>query len=156
MTSHYFGAYLKIEVSQTLEHQSENRLCPNGHGLQDAYCRECGERSQQPPPVMKYPTSICDDLLGDEWEDVLSVITPADLFQTGDILAKSVYGQWLIVHDDEYDFEVTTKPFPTVVEVKALELELTIKCEDIIQALRRSEHVINVSVEVGYVLVQEY
>lgn len=154
-TSHYFGAYLEIKVSKTLGVQPLSLICPNGHGLQNTYCRECGEKSQQQPTRMEYPTWIVDHLLDEEWEDILSVITPYELSGTGTILAKANFGgpggEWLHITSGQNHFP-STKPFPTVDEVNAMAKELATNYSAVIEALKRSESVISMTVKTGYVM----
>lgn len=158
--SYYFGAYLEIKVKK-VERTYQYKGCENGHrdkAAQGSFCSECGSPvGYRKDTVMVYPTFIVDHLIGDEYENVLRVITPQGLYGKGVILArgnKCNSGVWLVL--DRYDFDVETKPFPAgdeIVEMKSLFLMRYI---DIFNALRQSENVVSVEVKAGYVLNAEY
>lgn len=159
-TDHYFGAYLEIKVSKSLRVRPASLICPNGHGLQDNYCRECGAKSQQQPTRMEYPTHIVNDLLGEDWEDVLAVITPEKLYGTGVILAvgnsDKPRGEWLYLSQWPEDNDPYVKDFPTAVEVSEMMYEIAENYADMIAALKESPSVEDVTIKAGYVVDQEY
>jgi len=159
-TNHYFGAYLEIKVSKSLEVRPASLICPSGHGLQGAYCQECGAKSQQQPTRMEYPTLIVDHLLGEEWEDVLAETTPKQLSGTGIILAvgnlREPSGEWLYLSQWPEKNDPYIKDFPTPIEISGMMRDFAESYADIIAALKEVSTVQDVVIKAGYVLDQEY
>lgn len=160
-TRHYFGAYFEIKTER-IERISLYLGCKNGHrdySKGNAFCPKCGEKTGSHKEVsMVYPTCIVDHLLGEEYEDILAVITPYSLFGSGTILAISnsieCNSEWLSL--DRWGGEIATKPFPTQEEIERMKAELETSYAEIVGALRRSSAVQSVIVKAGYVIDEEY
>lgn len=158
-TYYYFGAYLEIDVLE-VTFQRKFQGCSNGHKSynNNKYCAECGSRiGVQSEIVTEFPTWI-ESLIGDKWEDVLSVITPPTMFQTGTIIAAGNAvpgGKWLYL-DQWGDEKIQIKEFPTGDEIANMKAEFETNYADIIDALKKCKDVISVKIKAGYVLDQEY
>ena len=157
-TSHYLGAYLKINIKKTDFIQSA-RVCGGGHRTPNGdFCPLCGQEIKtRVETIYRFPTLIYDHLLDDEkWEETLAEITPPKFFQTDTMIAISNISDhgWLSVDSDHGDTQV--KIFPSGAEVEAMKKGLASNCKEIITALRQSDCVLSVTVEAGYVLNAEH
>jgi len=157
--SHYFGAYLEIRVNKA---QREKKIlsCPNGHSYKNfPFCPECGMKiSEKVVTYDEYPTNIVDDILDDDWEDILSVITPPSLYGTGVILARGNSTddqEWLDIYEGQYP-EEEIKDFPSQDEIVGMIGKILDDYWNIIAELEKSSLVENISVQAGYVLNAEY
>jgi hypothetical protein len=103
--------------------------------------------------VKRYPTHVYQ-LLPDGLADTLSVITPAEMFGTGTIIARSNSnaGVWVVIKGDT--IEQSIRVFPTEAEISALIDALA--SLPAVQALRDHPDVESIKVRAGYVEDSEY
>jgi hypothetical protein len=154
----YIGAYLEIAV-KPVRVMRLRLQCKNGHVYSTGYCPLCGEKIQNVSiDVEEMPAHIVPWLLPDEWEDVLAVITPPSLFQTGVILAKGNEGKpsgdWY--HFSRYNWDEEVKPIPAPDDAAGLVSDLETNYSDIIAALKASPAVLSVELKIGIVVDIEY
>ena len=153
----YFGAYLEVRVNK-VEYEDSYLACENGHRVGGgSFCIQCGSPiTKHLGTVSEYPTDIYG-LIGEEWLDVLAIITPPELYGTGIILVRSNMrpgGEWLYL--DRWDVMVQTKDFPTDTEQQEMMREFEGNHADVIEAIRQADGVVGVTIKAGYVLVSEY
>jgi hypothetical protein len=151
--NHYFGAFLVIQVKEQ-EFRSASSQCHRGHQDPGPFCRQCGlPVSVEWEAVKRYPTHVYQ-LLPDGLADTLSVITPAEMFGTGTIIARSNSnaGVWVVIKGDT--IEQSIRVFPTEAEISALIDALA--SLPAVQALRDHPDVESIKVRAGYVEDSEY
>lgn len=163
-TYHYFGAYLEIEV-QRVSRKHLVRECENGHTASGPHCNQCGAKvSEKFTTRLEYPNKIVDDLLPLEYEDVLSEITPPQLYGTGVIIARdnglidNSADMWLHLSPwvgEREDFSFVQQ-FPTKEQIGAMIDSLQQEHAEIIALLRKHPAVLSVEVKAGYVYCPEY
>jgi hypothetical protein len=152
--SYYFGPYLEIEVRK-VKYKKLFLGCINGHRQRHGeYCKICaGKTGQQAELVNSYPTSATS-LIGEEWGDILTIITPPRLFGTGVIIAiPAINLSWLHFGPCE---QPEIKEFPDKDQIIKMVTDMEIFCEDIIQELGEHESVKNIVGKAGYVLNMRY
>ncbi len=150
----FAGAYLEIKTRK-MTIVTEARGCGEGHKILETgnYCPECGQ-ALFGVSVKKdvYPPAIVDYLLPDEWEDVLSEITPNFGVDAGVILAignKRMGGEWGYFRADFVDNDIVF--FPRDAEQDNLVREFTIAHGDILLALGKSKYVAGLSIKTGMI-----
>ena len=104
----------------------------------------------------EFPTLIEDVLPHEQFEDVLEVITPYILFNTGVIIAignsDKPAGEWLTISSDAGQNEEYLKQFPTEAGIRNLTYEFIDNYAEIIAELNKSPLVKSAVVRFGYVL----
>lgn len=109
--------------------------------------------------VSRYPRGL-EEILGDEWTDVMCAITPPGMSDGVIVVIPndlSVKGHsWMHLSCQWHGDNPKTKPFPTAVEIDTMKAALTEGAQEIIGLLQASPLVVSVGVRAGYVLDQEY
>ncbi len=157
--SHYFGAYLLIEVEK-IEKEVKLLKCEAGHRCYSGqfFCSTCGKEVKEHVAFkIEYPF-LFRDILNDIHEDIVTDITPIDVQKRGCIIAISNYDdatRWKYIIEGQLVVD-TVHNFPGSLLIDAMKDALRSNLATVIEELHVSPYVISVSVECGYVLNMEY
>ena len=156
-TTHFFGAFVDVEVRQ-INRIRTVRWCDNGHQGNTPFCPQCGKQFYEESVVdMAYP-SDCYELLDDYLylADTLKDTTPRAVRGYGHIFLRSnIVGtntEWLEI--DRHTSGIEWRPFPTEAQQNAMKAALL--AMPAVKALQAHPAVISVTVHAGYIEDTEY
>lgn len=164
-TYHFFGAYFEIHVkARPVTHYGHT--CSDGefkgypYRFNDAsFCSKCGKGKQgEEQSNLEYPWHLVDEILPEEYENRLQILTPPGLVDNGVIYACDNGGAseatWLYFGPHDWPNPQAIQ-FPNTEEVEAMKAALLEEYQKEHELLLRSPLVESVKLMAGYVLNPE-